>query len=382
MLPVIPSSRRRFIQCAGGLAVAKSLSSFAQSGKTHANTTRSLTVAQLVDTSQAHQDVAKDFLIGSQAAWQDINLKGGLQGIKINHSTVEVDGTPESLRAALASLKDNQSCVVLSGTAGDTLASQLTAELQQKNFQIAHTAPWLQTSRQDIGDFTFPIFAAREEQLIHALKSLTNLGVQHVGAVYASAQEYSFYRQDLDETAKALRITLKTYKSEGDLHKFGQQLTPGTPAILLFFGGTPELVQFTQGLAKQQRQRYVIAMANVNLQTVTQMGAGRTTPIIVAQPVPVVTASLPIVRAYRETMSRLFDEPPVALSLAGFIAARYTFEILNNIKGEITRASALTAFQRRDNMDVDGFRVSFNPQRRSASYVTQSMLTLDGRVIG
>ena len=123
-------------------------------------------------------------------------------------------------------------------------------------------------------------------------------------------------------------------------------------------------------------------MANVNLQTVTQMEAGRTTPIIVAQPVPVVTASLPIVRAYTETMSRLFDEPPVTLSLAGFIAARYTFEVLNNIRGEITRASALTAFQRRDKVDVNGFRVSFNPQRRSSSYVTQSMLTLEGRVIG
>ena len=123
-------------------------------------------------------------------------------------------------------------------------------------------------------------------------------------------------------------------------------------------------------------------MANVNLQTVTQMGAGRTTPIIVAQPVPVVTASLPIVRAYTETMSRLFDEPPVTLSLAGFIAARYTFEVLNNIGSEITRASALTAFQRRDKIDINGFRVSFNPERRSSSFVTQSMLNLEGRVIG
>ena len=382
MFSVNPISRRDVIKCAGGLAAAVAMPSFAQGGKASGATTRSLTIAQLIDTSQAQQDVAKDFLIGSQAAWQDINLKGGLQGIKINHSTVEVNGTPQSLRAALLSLKDNPSCVVLSGTAGDTLASQLTAELQQNNFPIAHTAPWLQTSRQDVGDFTFPIFAAREEQLTHALKSLTNLGIQDVGAVFASAQEFNFYRQDLDDTAKAMQITLKTYKSEGDLYKFGQQLMPGTPAILLFFGGTPELVQFTQGLSKQQRQRYVIAMANVNLQTVTQMGAGRTTPIIVAQPVPVVTASLPVVRAYRETMSRLFDEPPVALSLAGFIAARYTFEVLNNMRGEITRASALIAFQRRENVDVSGFRVSFNPRRRSAAYVTQSMLALDGRVIG
>ena len=370
------------MQYAGGLATAVALPSFAQVAKKGSTSTRSLTIAQLVDTSQAQQDVAKDFLIGSRAAWQDINLKGGLRGFKINHSTVEVDGTLESLQAALVSLKDNPACIVLSGTAGDTLASQLTTELQQKIFPIAHAAPWLQSSRQDVGDYTFPIFAGREEQLGHALKSLTTMGIQEVGAVYASAQEYNFYRQDLEETAKTLQIRLKTYKTESDISRLGQQLTPGTPAILLFLGGTPELVQFTQGLAKQQRQRYIIALANVNLQTLTQMGAARTTPVIVAQPVPVVTASLPVVRAYRETMSRLFDEPPVALSLAGFIAAQYTFDVLNNIGGEITRASALTAFQRRANVDVNGFRVSFNPQRRSSAYVTQSMLTLDGRVIG
>ena len=382
MFPGNQLSRRHALQCAAGLATAVAIPSFAKDAKKTGTAARSLTIAQLVDTSQAQQDVAKDFLIGSRAAWQDINLKGGLHGVKINHLTVEVDGTTKSLRAALVALMDNPSCVVLSGTAGDTLASQLTTELQQKTFPIAHAAPWLQSSRQDVGDYTFPIFAAREEQLSHALKSLTTMGVQEVGAVYASAQEYNFYRQDLESTAKTLQIKLKTYKAEADLLQLGQQLTPGTPAILLFFGGTPELVQFTQGLAKQQRQRYIIAMANVNLQTLTQMGAARTTPVIVAHPVPLVTASLPVVRAYRETMARLFDEPPVALSLAGFIAARYTFEVLNDMGGEITRASALAAFQRRVNVDVSGFMVSFNPQRRSAAYVTQSMLTVDGRVIG
>lgn len=29
-----------------------------------------------------------------------------------------------------------------------------------------------------------------------------------------------------------------------------------------------------------------------------------------------------------------------------------------------------------------GFRISFNPQRRSSTYVTQSMMTIDGRLIG
>ncbi|UUZ73790.1 hypothetical protein LP415_12600 [Polaromonas sp. P1(28)-8] len=147
-------------------------------------------------------------------------------------------------------------------------------------------------------------------------------------------------------------------------------------------GGSPELAAFTQGLEKQARQRYVVALADVNLQTMLQMGAARSTPVIATQPVPLVNASLPVVRSYRETLARLFDEPPAPLSLAGFIAARYTYEVLNDMDGPLTRQSALAAFQRRSSLDIGGFRVSFNPQRRSGSYVTQSMMTIDGRLIG
>jgi hypothetical protein len=112
------------------------------------------------------------------------------------------------------------------------------------------------------------------------------------------------------------------------------------------------------------------------------MGGARSTPVIATQAVPMVNASLPVVRSYRETMARLFDEPPVSLSLAGFIAARYTYEVLRDMDGALTRQGVLAAFQRREAVDVGGYRVAFNPQRRSATYVTQSMLTVDGRVIG
>jgi len=88
------------------------------------------------------------------------------------------------------------------------------------------------------------------------------------------------------------------------------------------------------------------------------------------------------VRAYRDTLARLFDEAPAALSLAGFIAARYTYEVLADMDAPLTRPAVLAAFQKRANVDVGGFRVAFNAQRRGSSYVTQSMLATDGRLIG
>ncbi|MRD48129.1 ABC transporter substrate-binding protein [Caenimonas koreensis DSM 17982] len=364
-----------------GCALAAAPRAFAQPAKPAAGA-RAVTVAQLFDTSATQQDVSKDFLIGSRAAWQDINLRGGLHGRAVQHTSIEVDGSAASVRAAIAQLRDNPSVVVLSGTAGDITAGHVVATLKQERLGIAHVAPWLQNSSLDIDERTFPIFAARQEQIVHALKSLTVMSVQEIGAVYASDVEFNAYQQEFERSAADLKIKLQTFRAGGDLIRLGQKLTQTTPAILLFVGGTPELAQFTQGLEKQSRQRYVVALADVNLQTLMQMGAARNTPIIATQAVPVVTASVPVVRMYREALAKLFDEPPTPLSLAGFIAARYTFEVLRDADANLTRQSALAAFQRRANLDVGGFRVSFDQRRRGGTFVTQSMLTQDGRVIG
>lgn len=343
---------------------------------------RPVVIGQLVDTSVAEQDVAKDFLIGSRAAWQDINSRGGIRGRAVQHLAIEVDGSAASVRDACRSLLENPACVALSGTVADPVAVHAITALRQDGAAIAHAAPWLQNSGLEIDERTFPIFAGRQEQIAHAFKSLSVMGVSEVGAVFASAREADLYQREVTAAAAALRLKLSTYRGDGALERLGQRLGPGTPALLLFLGGTPELVQFTRGLDRQARQRYVVALADVNLQTVLQMGAGKSTPVIATQVVPVAGAPLPIVRRYRETLARLFDEPPVALSLAGFIAARYTFEVLHSVDGPLTRAAALSAFQRLGEVDVGGYQVRFDEGRRSATFVTQSMLTADGRVVG
>lgn len=372
--------RHLLLQGAGLSSAAIGLPAWGQNGKSAAS--RNIAIGQLVDFSQAQQDVSKDFLIGSRAAWQDINLRGGIRGRRVDHLTLETDGSAASMRAALDSVKDNPQCVALSGSVGDSLASQVTPLLRTDGLNLAHVAPWLQNASLDVGDNTFPIFAARQEQIAYALKTLAVMGLKELGAIYASSVDYNAYRAELERIASGMQLKLQSFRAAGELRQLGQQLTPNTPAVLLFVGGTPELADFTQGLGQQGRQRYVVALADVNLQTMLQMGAARNTAVIATQPVPLVNSSLPVVRNYRETLARLFDEPPTALSLAGFIAARYTYEVLSSVEGQTTRQSALAAFQRRAGMDLGGFRISFNDQRRSSNYVTQSMMTADGRVIG
>jgi len=48
----------------------------------------------------------------------------------------------------------------------------------------------------------------------------------------------------------------------------------------------------------------------------------------------------------------------------------------------LTRATVLAACQRQQPIDLGGLRVSFDPRRGSRGYVTQTMLTAGGRVVG
>ena len=371
-------SRRGIVRTIASLSLACAAPVWAQPSKA----SRVPTVAQIVDISTNQIDVSKDFLVGSRAAWQEINSRGGPQGTPVKHLVLEVDGSVASLRSAVESLKNEAQCIALFGTAGDRASSQLAGILGRELPELAHVAPWLQNVEAVASPSTFTIFASRQEQIAHAIKSLSVMGISQVGAVYGSAAEYATYRADLQQVAKALKLSIVSYTTPGDLRDLAQSLHADSPRVLLFVGGTPELVRFSQGVEKQEVQRYIIAMSDVNLQSIQQMGMSRFTPMIATQVVPMVNSSLPIVRAYRAALGKFFDEPPTPLSLAGYMSARYTNEVLQGMDGTINRATALQAFARRSAVDLGGFRIAPDARNRGSAYVTQSMIAADGRLIG
>ena len=123
-------------------------------------------------------------------------------------------------------------------------------------------------------------------------------------------------------------------------------------------------------------------MSDVGLQTVNQLGASRQAAVIATQVVPMVNSNVPIVRSYREAMGRYLDEPPTPQSLAGYLAARYTHEVLLGLDAAPTRSSVLAALQKRGSLDLGGFRIDLEGKRRSGTFVTQSMISTDGRLVG
>lgn len=375
------AERRLFTQALAGFASAGVTPLWAQNGKNDSAAKQSILV-QIADTSPGQTDVSRDFVIGSRAAWQDINAKGGLRGRTVQHKTLEVDGSDASLRQAIDKIKSQPQVVACLGTVGGHAASRVSELLQREAPDIPHIAPWLQNTQSNGTDSTFAIFASRQEQIAHAVRSQAVVGISELGAVYATPAEFAAYSKEVERTATTLNLRLQSYGPAADIQRLAQSLSAGSPRILIFLGGTPELMQFTQGIEKQATLRYIIAMSDVNLQTLTQAGMSRHAPVVATQVVPMVNSNVPVVRSYRETLSRLFDEPPTPQGLAGFIASRYAFEAMQSIEGSLNRNNLMQALQRRGSTDLGGFRIDLEGKRRSGSYVTQSMISNDGRIVG
>jgi ABC-type branched-subunit amino acid transport system substrate-binding protein len=339
-------------------------------------------VAQVVDSSNQTQDISKDFLVGSRTAWQEINAAGGIRGQAIRHQIIQTDGSDQQIKAAWAQLSSDASCIVCFGTSADHAATTLTLQSREGGSELAHVAPWLQNGSLDQGANTFSIFSSREQQIQHALRNMSTVGVDSIMVVYQSEEERRQSMQDVQRIAQSLKLRLREMPVSADLSSQAQQISRTTTPLVLFVGGTPELVQFMRGWNPGATLRYIIALADVNLQTAQQMIGSRHVPVISTQSVPVVTSALGVVRRYRQALAKYYDEPPTALSLSGYLSARYTAQVLQGVRGSLSRSAAYEAFSRRQSVDMEGFRVSYENGKLQSAYVTQSMLSADGRVIG
>lgn len=379
-------NRRHWLQVCAAASLAPHASVFAQPGA-KASDAAPIVVAQIADMSPSQQDVSRDFLIGSRAAWQDVNARGGIQGRRVQHQTIEVQGPGEGLQSIWRSVVGNPACVALSGCVGNAAATTLAGMPERLGGAqpIAQVAPWMH-SHADIGasDTVFDIFPGYQAQIAHALKNLSTMGVPELGVVYASTAVRDQAQPHINQAAQALGLRVLALPIPGSSAQAGQQLAAPAQVMVLFVGGTPELHGFLRKLALPAgRHCYIVALADVNLQVLAQMGTPlRNVSVIATQSVPMVTASLPIVRAYRDALSRLYDEPPSPQGLAGFIAARYTAQVLQGVDGPPTREAVLASLRRRQGMDVGGYTLSYQGRKRIHAYVTQSMLASDGRIIG
>lgn len=341
-----------------------------------------LRVTQLLDMSPDQQQLSRDYSTGLRLAFAEMK-KASLPVPQL--STVETDGSTAAVRNALQLIRDDASQVALLGAVGEGLALASVAESSQLKLDIAHVAPWLADPQMDDNPRLFALFASREEQIRYVLKTLSVVGVHELGLVYPSQQHADTMQAGMATIGSRLQLKTRSLviPKGRNIATYASQLPADAPFFLMFMGGAIELALFTQGLNKLGRQRYLLCLSDVDINTFMQLNPGKSVPVIFTDVVPNPhTSKLPVVRNYRNLLSSLFDEAPTPVSLAGYLAGRYAGSVLASVGAGATRARVLAEFQRRRPLELDGWHLAFNAQGRASSFVSQTMLNTRGNFVG
>lgn len=341
-----------------------------------------LRVAQLLDQSPAQQELSRDYSTGVRLAWSE---RMPPLPAEVQLTTFNTDGSAASVQRAMTTIRDDSATCALLGTAGEQLAGLSLEAARRLGLEVVHIGPWMADSRHDGDPDMLCLFASRDMQMRHALRSLEGMGVSEIGILYADPRLHAAHDEELTALARGLKLRTHRYQPHRgeDVGGLARRLPPTLPVVVLFVGGSVELARLSQGLSERRMQRYLVSLSDVDATTLTQIGTGSTTPMILTQVVPnPQTSALPVVRSYRQRLKELFDEPPTPVSLAGYLAGRYARHVLSRIEGPLNRASVQAAFRRRPMVDLGGFVIDFTGQSRGSSFVTQALLTGQGRLIG
>jgi hypothetical protein len=281
-------------------------------------------------------------------------------------------------------LRNDPGVIGLVGTVGDRLAVMVQAELRQQDSKLAHIAPWMSDSRHEGDKNVACLFASRARQLQQGLSVMRNMGVNELCVIYASSAEQALYDVQVAEMAQAqgLRLTRLTGASGSPFNAMAARI-PATSAVVLCLATSAELALLTQGMAARSDHRFVLGLGDVDAPSLQQLSPGKGVPVILTQVVPNPSRGrLPVLETYRAKLSQLFDEAPSTISLAGYLAGLYAATLVNDTGAAPSRESLVAQVARHAPQDLGGWRVEFQNDRRGSRFVTHTLLSNNGQLIG
>ena len=343
-----------------------------------------LRLLQPLDPAADQQEQVRDYAAGVQLAVQVANKAGGAGGREVQVQTLPVQPDAQGLHTLQRRLREDPGLLGLVGCAGERLSLAVVDALSRSDPGIAHIAPWLHDARHDGLPQVLNLFASRDEQVRHTLTSLNDMGLRQIGVVYDGTPSRNTVQRGLDEALSRTGLQPPAWTAYDGIEAMTRRLPADAPPVLAFVGGTLELVRFVQALAARAMNRYVVSLAEADVGLLLQLGATRTMPLVLTQVVPNPNSvALPLVRQFRDRYQLLFDDTPTPAGLAGYLAGRYTLRLLERLGPAPSRAALLEQVRRRPDADIDGHALRFgNGRTRGSSFVTQTLVTRDGRLIG
>lgn len=307
--------------------------------------------------------------LGIQAAFAEINRRGGVHGRSLELLSLDDGYEPEAALANTRQLLQEENVFALIGPVGTPTSRAVEPVAAQAG------APY-------IGPFTGAEFLREPEEAPTAVnvrasyfqetdemvERLTeDLGVSRIAVLY---QDDSYGNAGLTGVRMALaarRLDLSgmaAYQRNTTAVKVAVlELRRTDPEAVIIIGAYRPVAEFVRWARRIDFTPILINISFVGSEALAADLGAAGEGVLITQVVPFPEDnSLRVVRNYREALRRQERRAsPSFVSLEGYIAGRLTGEVLERIGPDLTRAGFLDALTTIRNLDLGGFTLTYGP---------------------
>lgn len=292
-----------------------------------------IVVGEIVDQSPNWIEAGRDYAAGAKTYFDLVNSEGGINGHKIVHIVKNSTGQSAEVMKAAGELLNDSRADVLFGPIGDaTMKSLAEAHIADKQ-NVAVFAPL--TGLSAPGQPRIRTMRASYADEAQALtKHFTNLGLTSFCIVSTPGEEQKASVAAVRAAVAAIgrKLVCETTLAEigGDPAKAAATVRAARPQAVFVLGDTSVVGNFLRVFPFKSLGITVGALSLVNSTTLLEIaGPAASRGLVITQVVPSTEReSVPIVREHVRAMKKFRDEPPSAMTLEGFIAAKTMVEAL------------------------------------------------------
>ncbi len=320
------------------------------------------------------QELGKNMRLGIQAAFHEINKKGGVHGRKLELVSLDDAYEPETAIINTRHLIDRDQVFALIGAVG-TPTSRSAVPIAM-DAGVPYIAPFTGAAflRQASLSNVINLRASYDQETETMISYLVNnLGIERVAVIY---QDDSFGRAGYRGVQRALKqrdmepVAIGVYPRNTTVVKTALlDVRDDNPGGVIIIGAYKPVAALIAWARHTNFDPVFITISFVGSNAlVRELGTGGA-GVLVTQVVPLPEGEKPaVVSTYRKALSTLaVDTAPSFVSLEGYLAGRLAIVALERCGPAVNRTCFLDTLRQTDNIDLDGFMLRYGDNDNQGS---------------
>jgi ABC-type branched-subunit amino acid transport system substrate-binding protein len=325
---------------------------------------------------------------GSQAAFNAVNAKGGVNGRRIE-LVVQDDGY--DVKRSLANVKGflgDSSMFGLFGCMGTPMIEAMLPLLRDTEVPCFAPLTGAMLARPADMRNVMNIRASYPEETRRLIQHLATIGIRRIGVAYQNNAFGKEVHKAAVEAAQTYHVTIivsaSIENSAADAGAAAAQIAAKQPeAIFLGLAGKPT-IEFVRSIKRARSGAPLYALSVMGSAATLQALKDDAVGLAMSQVVPLPSNSVvPLVREFGQAWAALGTKlEPSHTALEGYINARVFAEALRRAGPTASRAQFIQAVWALKQYDLGGFQVGFDqPGRNASRFIELTMVSRDGRFI-